>query len=98
MKLLEEQGLEAVMARAEMADEEPPPVNAPEEKRPSLSLEELEAKQGNIIKYSKENIKNMYVKYIEMLSELPRVQRDTFTMPFLLNFKIIKIDASYWNR
>ncbi|XP_070845056.1 splicing factor, suppressor of white-apricot homolog [Chaetodon trifascialis] len=45
-KLLEEQGLEAVMGRPDVADEEPPPVSAPEEKRPSLSLEELEAKQA----------------------------------------------------
>lgn len=37
------------MGGAEMVDKEPPPVSAPEEKRPSLSLEELEAKQGNII-------------------------------------------------
>uniref|UniRef100_A0A4W6DGI2 Splicing factor, suppressor of white-apricot homolog n=1 Tax=Lates calcarifer TaxID=8187 RepID=A0A4W6DGI2_LATCA len=45
-KLLEEEGLEAVMGGAEMVDKEPPPVSAPEEKRPSLSLEELEAKQA----------------------------------------------------
>ncbi|XP_029921127.1 splicing factor, suppressor of white-apricot homolog isoform X2 [Myripristis murdjan] len=45
-KLLEEEGLEAVMGGADMIDKEPPPVPAPEEKRPSLSLEELEAKQA----------------------------------------------------
>lgn len=50
MKLKEEEGLEAVMGGAEMVDKEPPPTSAPEEKRPSLSLEELEAKQGNFIK------------------------------------------------
>lgn len=48
--MLEEQGLEAVMGGADTADKEPPAVSAPEEKRPTLSLEELEAKQGNIIK------------------------------------------------
>lgn len=46
MKLLEEEELEAVMGGAEMVEKEPIPVSAPEEKRPSLSLEELEAKQG----------------------------------------------------
>lgn len=35
---------------AEMVDKELPPVSAPEEKRPTLSLEELEAKQGNVKK------------------------------------------------
>lgn len=45
-KLLEEQGLEAVMGGADTADKEPPAVSAPEEKRPTLSLEELEAKQA----------------------------------------------------
>ncbi|KAF0031325.1 hypothetical protein F2P81_015880 [Scophthalmus maximus] len=45
-KLLEEQGLQALMGGAEMIDKEPPPVSAPEEKRPTLSLEELEAKQA----------------------------------------------------
>ncbi|XP_045922524.1 splicing factor, suppressor of white-apricot homolog isoform X3 [Micropterus dolomieu] len=45
-KLKEEEGLEAVMGGAEMVDKEPPPTSAPEEKRPSLSLEELEAKQA----------------------------------------------------
>lgn len=53
LQLLEEQGLQALMGGAEMIDKEPPPVSAPEEKRPTLSLEELEAKQGNII--TKEN-------------------------------------------
>ena len=48
--MLEEQGLEAVMGGADTADKEPPAVSAPEEKRPTLTLEELEAKQGNIIK------------------------------------------------
>lgn len=37
------------MGGAEMVNKEPPPVSAPEEKRPSLTLEELEAKQGNSI-------------------------------------------------
>lgn len=46
MKLLEEEGLEAVMGGAELVEKELPPVSAPEDKRPSLSLEELEAKQG----------------------------------------------------
>uniref|UniRef100_UPI003AAFE2A7 splicing factor, suppressor of white-apricot homolog isoform X2 n=1 Tax=Centroberyx gerrardi TaxID=166262 RepID=UPI003AAFE2A7 len=45
-KLLEEEGLEAVMGGAEMIDKEPAPVPAQEEKRPSLTLEELEAKQA----------------------------------------------------
>lgn len=45
-KLLEERELEAVMGGAEVTDKEPPPTPAPEEKRPSLSLEELEAKQA----------------------------------------------------
>ncbi|KAK9532730.1 hypothetical protein VZT92_010103 [Zoarces viviparus] len=44
-KLLEEQGLAALMGGAEMAVKDPAQVGAPEEKRPSLSLEELEAKQ-----------------------------------------------------
>uniref|UniRef100_A0A8C4ENI1 Splicing factor, suppressor of white-apricot homolog n=1 Tax=Dicentrarchus labrax TaxID=13489 RepID=A0A8C4ENI1_DICLA len=43
-KLLDEQGLQSVLDGADMV--EPPPVSAPEEKRPSLSLEELEAKQA----------------------------------------------------
>lgn len=38
------------MGGADTADKEPPAVSAPEEKRPTLTLEELEAKQGNIIK------------------------------------------------
>ncbi|KAM9328390.1 uncharacterized protein KZ484_019740 [Pholidichthys leucotaenia] len=45
-KLLEDKGVEAVVSRMEMADKEPPPVSAAEEKRPPLSLEELEAKQA----------------------------------------------------
>ncbi|TKS84316.1 Splicing factor, suppressor of white-apricot -like protein [Collichthys lucidus] len=45
-KLLEEQGLEAVMDGVNMPDKEPPPISVAEEKRPSLSLEELEAKQA----------------------------------------------------
>lgn len=49
MKFLEEQGLAAVMGGAVMAVEEPP-ASAPEEKRPSLTLEELEAKQGKLHK------------------------------------------------
>ncbi|XP_041825703.1 splicing factor, suppressor of white-apricot homolog isoform X2 [Melanotaenia boesemani] len=43
-KLLEGEGLEAVIGGAEMI--EPPPAALPEEKRPTLSLEELEAKQA----------------------------------------------------
>lgn len=46
MKLLDDQGLEALLGGAMMADKDPAPVTAPEDKRPSLSLEELEAKQG----------------------------------------------------
>lgn len=45
-KLLEEQGLDSVMGGAEMVEKEPAPASAPEEKRPTLSLEELEAKQA----------------------------------------------------
>ncbi|KAM6976010.1 LOW QUALITY PROTEIN: splicing factor, suppressor of white-apricot homolog [Tautogolabrus adspersus] len=45
-KFLEEGGLEAVMAGADMVDKEPLSVVSPEEKKPSLSLEELEAKQA----------------------------------------------------
>ncbi|KAM9841827.1 splicing factor, suppressor of white-apricot homolog isoform 2-T2 [Aulostomus maculatus] len=45
-KLLEGEGLQAVVDGVEIVDKEPPPVSAPEEKRPSLSLEELEAKQA----------------------------------------------------
>ncbi|XP_067339943.1 splicing factor, suppressor of white-apricot homolog isoform X2 [Channa argus] len=45
-KLLEEEGLEAVMGGTEIVNKEPPAVSAPEEKRPSLTLEELEAKQA----------------------------------------------------
>ncbi|XP_060916737.1 splicing factor, suppressor of white-apricot homolog isoform X1 [Labrus mixtus] len=41
-----EGGLEAVMAGADMVDKEPLSVVSPEEKKPSLSLEELEAKQA----------------------------------------------------
>ncbi len=62
VKLLEEQGLEAVMGGADMAVEEPPPVSAPEEKRPSLTLEELEAKQGNVTE--KKRINNNTGKYL----------------------------------
>lgn len=47
LKLLEEEGLEAVMGGVDVVNKEPPPVSAPEEKKPSLTLEELEAKQGN---------------------------------------------------
>lgn len=46
LKLLEGDGLEAVIDGAAMVEKEPPAVHAPEEKRPALSLEELEAKQG----------------------------------------------------
>uniref|UniRef100_G3Q0D5 Splicing factor, suppressor of white-apricot homolog n=1 Tax=Gasterosteus aculeatus aculeatus TaxID=481459 RepID=G3Q0D5_GASAC len=45
-KLLDDQGLEALLGGAMMADKDPAPVTAPEDKRPSLSLEELEAKQA----------------------------------------------------
>ncbi|XP_029300208.1 LOW QUALITY PROTEIN: splicing factor, suppressor of white-apricot homolog [Cottoperca gobio] len=45
-KLLEEQGLKAVMGAAAMVDKDPASAGAPEEKRPSLSLEELGAKQA----------------------------------------------------
>nr|XP_020465478.1 splicing factor, suppressor of white-apricot homolog [Monopterus albus] len=45
-KLLEGDGLEAALGGAEIVNKEPPPAIAPEEKRPVLSLEELEAKQG----------------------------------------------------
>lgn len=46
LKLLEEAGIEAVMGGDNTADREAPPT-APEEKRPSLTVEELEAKQGS---------------------------------------------------
>lgn len=46
LKLLENEGLEPVMGGAEVTEREPPTVSTPEEKRPSLTLEELEAKQG----------------------------------------------------
>lgn len=46
MKLLEEVGMEAVMGGDNTTDREAPPT-APEEKRPSLTVEELEAKQGS---------------------------------------------------
>lgn len=46
-QLLEEEGLEAVLAAGEVVNKEPPHINAPEEKRPPLTVEELEAKQGN---------------------------------------------------
>ncbi|KAK5851858.1 hypothetical protein PBY51_023376 [Eleginops maclovinus] len=45
-KLLEEQGLKDVMGGADMFEKELASISAPEEKRPSLSLEELEAKQA----------------------------------------------------
>ena len=50
LKLLEGEGLEAVIGGTEVVDKEPPPASAPEEKRPALSLEELEAKQGELKK------------------------------------------------
>lgn len=65
MKFKEDEGLEAVLGGAEMVDKEPLPVSAPEEKRPSLSLEELEAKQGNIIKNT--IVKNMYPVLLKTL-------------------------------
>lgn len=46
-----------MMGGAEMVDKEPVPVSAPEEKRPSLSLEELEAKQGKIVGTFKSTVK-----------------------------------------
>lgn len=52
LKLLEQQGLEAVIGPDEPTDRDQPPPSAPEEKRPSLSLEELEAKQGNCFLHS----------------------------------------------
>ncbi|XP_019724281.1 splicing factor, suppressor of white-apricot homolog isoform X2 [Hippocampus comes] len=46
-KLLESERLQAVEGDgAEVVEKEPPPVSAPEEKRPCLSLQELEAKQA----------------------------------------------------
>ncbi|XP_030004948.1 splicing factor, suppressor of white-apricot homolog isoform X2 [Sphaeramia orbicularis] len=45
-KLLEEEGLEAMIGGADIVDKDPLLVSAPEEKKPSLSLEELEAKQA----------------------------------------------------
>ncbi|XP_037548548.1 splicing factor, suppressor of white-apricot homolog isoform X2 [Nematolebias whitei] len=47
-KFLDEKGLEAVMGEALMMDKDPPLVSAPEEKKPSLSVEELEAKQAKL--------------------------------------------------
>ncbi|XP_017266112.1 splicing factor, suppressor of white-apricot homolog [Kryptolebias marmoratus] len=47
-KLLNEEGLEAVIGEALMIDKDPPLVSAPEEKKPTLSLEELEAKQAKL--------------------------------------------------
>uniref|UniRef100_A0A3Q2DLD0 Splicing factor, suppressor of white-apricot homolog n=1 Tax=Cyprinodon variegatus TaxID=28743 RepID=A0A3Q2DLD0_CYPVA len=45
-KLLEEQGLDALMVGAVTVEKEPSPAIAPEEKKPALTLEELEAKQA----------------------------------------------------
>ncbi|XP_061590322.1 splicing factor, suppressor of white-apricot homolog isoform X2 [Cololabis saira] len=45
-KLLDDEGLEALIGAAEVIEKDPPPVSAPEEKKPTLSLEELEAKQA----------------------------------------------------
>ncbi|XP_077353391.1 splicing factor, suppressor of white-apricot homolog isoform X3 [Festucalex cinctus] len=46
-KLLESERLQGVIAvGTELVEKEPPPVSAPEEKRPCLSLQELEAKQA----------------------------------------------------
>lgn len=56
LKLLEEEGFEAVMGGAELLNKEPPPVSGPEEKRPSLTLEELEAKQGNSVQEFEDNL------------------------------------------
>lgn len=47
--MLESERLQAVEGDgAEVVVKEPPPVSAPEEKRPCLSLQELEAKQGKV--------------------------------------------------
>lgn len=46
-KLLGEEGLQALLDGAEMVVREVPAPPAPEEKRPTLTLEELEAKQGS---------------------------------------------------
>lgn len=43
---MEEQGLDALMVGAVTVEKEPSPAIAPEEKKPTLTLEELEAKQG----------------------------------------------------
>lgn len=48
LKLLEEESLEAVMSGVEMAVKEAVPVTTPDEKRAGPSLEELEAKQGEL--------------------------------------------------
>lgn len=45
-KLLEEEGLDAVLSGAIMIEKEPPPVIGSEEKKPAPTLEELEAKQA----------------------------------------------------
>nr|XP_054600856.1 splicing factor, suppressor of white-apricot homolog [Nothobranchius furzeri] len=45
-KLLGDEGLEAVLGGAVIIDREPPPIIIPDEKKPMLSLEELEAKQA----------------------------------------------------
>ncbi|XP_035631780.1 splicing factor, suppressor of white-apricot homolog isoform X1 [Oncorhynchus keta] len=47
-KLLGEEGLEVLRDRAEMVVREVPASPAPEEKRPTLTLEELEAKQAKL--------------------------------------------------
>lgn len=46
LQLLEEEGLDAVLSGAIIIEKEPPPVIGSEEKKPVLTLEELEAKQG----------------------------------------------------
>lgn len=48
----------------EMVVKESAPFSAPEEKRPSLSLEELEAKQGNIVKMIVGKFKSTIVRNI----------------------------------
>lgn len=48
---MEEEGLDAVISGAILVEKEPPPVITSEEKKPVLTLEELEAKQG---KYKKQ--------------------------------------------
>lgn len=59
LKLLEEGGLDALIDGAVIVEKEPVPVIVPEEKKPSLSLEELEAKQGTKDQTSLSNTQGM---------------------------------------